>query len=201
MNKIITIEREFGSGGREVAKRTADILEIAYYDEEIVDKTATETQYSHDYIKQFSESSNSRHFPLVFGHTLTTPPLSPVQEIQIAQIRIVEELANLSNCIIVGRCGSHTVKNVNLFKVFIYSSDMEQRIGRCYDKVPEDRNKTPQEMKKLILATDKSRSKYFNSYTAKTWNNMSEYNLCIDTAKIPVKQAAELVAQVYNTLM
>lgn len=197
MNKVITVNREFSSGGREVAKRTADILGIGYYDEEIVDKTASETKLHPEYIKKFSETAVSRSFPIVFGHTLVAPQTSPLDELQVTQQEVIREFAKLSSCIIVGRCASHIVSDVNLLKIFVYSSDMEERINRCFAKVPSDKGKIRGEMEKLILSTDKNRAKYFKEYTSKTWRDMSAYNLCIDTAKIPVKQAAELIADVY----
>lgn len=200
MNKIITINREFGSGGREVAKRVADILSIAYYDKELVDKIAEETKYNPEYIENFSEAIASRSYPLIFSKTLMSIYSPPNDNIQSVQTKIIRDIANMSSCVIVGRCASDILRKEKILKVFIYSSDMEQRINRCYEKVPADREKSREEMKKLILSTDKAREKYHNYYTLNKWKDMMKYNLCIDTSKADVKIAAQIIADVYNNL-
>lgn len=198
MNKIITINREFGSGGREIGKRVADILSIAYYDKEIVDKIAEETKYNPQYIENFSESIASRSYPIVFSKTLMSIYTPPNDTIQSIQAKIIRDMASISNCIIVGRCASDILRKEDILKVFIYSSSMEQRINRCYDKVPSDRDKSKEEMKKLIMSTDKAREKYHNYYTLNKWKDMTKYNLCIDTSKINVKIASQIIAEAYK---
>lgn len=192
MKQIITINRQFGSGGREVGKRLADALGIRYYDKELINKIADATQFHPDYIEGVQESISSRHFFLTYGQTFATPHMMPSEQIQIAQTEIITKLAEQEDCIIVGRHANYTLGE-KAFKVFIYSTDMEARIKRCYEKVPTDRNKTPEQMRKDILKIDKQRRQYHNYYTAEEWRDMSGYNLCIDTAKVPVKKAVELI--------
>ncbi len=190
MNKIITINRQFGSGGREVAKRLADALQIAYYDKALINQIANQTNFSPDFVAEASESMNNT--PLVFANTFTSSILSPADTIQIAQTKFIRELGEKEDCIIVGRC-ANSILGEKAFKVFIYASDMETRIERCYAKVPEDRDMPRKKMEKQILAIDKQRAKYHAFSTGQEWADMSNYDLCIDTSKLGVKKAVELI--------
>ena len=193
MKRTITINRQFASGGREVGKRLADALKIAYYDEEITSKIASETHFSPDFIQKFEESVASRQFPLTFARTFSMPMMSPNDTIQIAENKIINELFKKSDCVFVGRCANYILKDEDTLDVFIYSTDMNKRIQRCYDKTPLDKNKTEKQMEKEILLVDKQRSKYHTYYTGEQWMNMSNYNLCIDTSKVDIKTAVELI--------
>lgn len=192
MNKVITINRQFGSGGREVGRRLAEALNIAYYDKEIITKIAKETNLSPSYIEKYDEVSVSHQFPFTFGRTFSMPVMLPNSQIQIEETKIIKKLAEAQSCVIIGRCANDILYDT-AFKVFIYSSDMEKKIDRCYDKVPADKSKSREEMKKMILSVDKQRAKYNEFYTGYDWMDMSSYNLCIDTAKIDFKKAVELI--------
>ena len=197
MKKVVTINRQFGSGGREVGKRLADALNIAYYDHELINKIAEETNMHPDYIADCQELSVSRTYAISVGRTFSMPQLSPTDNIQIAQTKIIKKLGTEQDCVIVGRCANNILEET-AFKVFIFSSDINARIQRCYDKVPEDKNKSEKEMQKSILAVDKKRAKYHSYYTGQEWLEISNYNLCIDTAKIDIKTAVELIAAAVN---
>lgn len=201
MNRCITIGREFGSGGREVAKRLADELDFAYYDNEIIRKIAEESGYSESVINKFSEAKITRQFPITFGRTFTyTPMININDEIFIHQKKIIKGFANTSNCIIVGRCADRILDVENPFKVFIYSSDMSKRVQRCYDKVPDDKHMSEKEMQKHILKVDKGRADYYNYYTDEVWGKMQNYNLCIDTAVFEPKEAVKLILKAIEHL-
>lgn len=192
MKRIITINRQFGSGGREVGKRLADALGISYYDKELINKIADATQFHPDYIESLQETVSSRHFFLTYGQTFASPHLMPSEQIQIAQTEIINQLAEKEECVVVGRHANY-VLGEKAFKVFIYSTDMDARIQRCYEKVPSDRAKTPEQIKKEILKIDKQRRQYHNYYTGEEWREMAGYNFCIDTAKVPIKTAVKLI--------
>lgn len=197
LRKLITINRQFASGGREIGKRLADELKIAYYDKELIAKVVSETGFSADYIARFEETAASRIFPFTFGKTMTLGYDMPQSTVQVAQTKIIKFLGTNQDCVIVGRCANHILKE-HAFKVLIYSSDMEQRIQRCYDKVPEDKVKTKEEIKKNILAIDKIRARYYEYYTSTNWLSFKNYNLCIDTAKISVKQSVKMIAGLWE---
>ena len=196
MNNIITISRQFSSGGREIGKRLADSLLYAYYDAEIIKKVAEESGFCESYIEKYSEANITRGYNYTFGQTFST--LSPSDQVQIAQAKVIRELSTKGDCVIVGRCADYILKDSNNFKVFIYSSDMEQRIKRCYEKVPADKNKTAKEMQKMIKAIDKTRSKNYNYYTGQDWEDMTNYNLCIDTSVVSIKQAVATILACCN---
>ena len=197
MRKIITINRQFSSGGREIGKRLSEVLGIDYFDRELIDLIAKETNLHPDFISTHQESYLSMRFSFTYGRTfsISAPPIT--EQLQITQTNIIKDLAKSNDCIIVGRCASHILENEAL-KVLIYSSDMEQRIDRCYDKVPEDRLKSREEMRKDILAVDKNRGKYHLYYTGKKWLDIENYNVCIDTSKISVEQAVSMLAGLFK---
>ena len=197
MNTVITVNRQFGSGGREVGKRLADALNIAYFDKEIISKIAEKTNLSPSFIEQYQEVSATHQYSFTFGRTFSMPVLTPNDTIQIEQTKIIKKLAEDQPCVIVGRCANDILRET-AFRVFIYSSDMEKRIQRCYDKVPADKNKSTAEMKKMILSIDKQRAKYNQYYTGEDWMNMSNYNLCIDTAKVDIKKAVSIIVMALN---
>lgn len=196
MNTIITIGRQFGSGGREVGKRLADALEFAYYDEEIIKAVADESGLHPDYLSKYSEAKATRAYPFVFGRTLSYQrPPSLAEDVQILQMKIIKELATQGNSIFVGRCADYILREENPFKIFIYASDMNTRVQRCYDKVPADKDKSEKEMVKMILSVDKERSKYYEFRTSQKWSDMQNYNLCIDTSVVGVKGAVEIIVK------
>lgn len=197
MNTVITINRQFGSGGREVGKRLADVLNIAYFDKEIISKIAEKTNLSPSYIEQYQEVSATHQYPFIFSRTFSKPVLSPNDTIQIEQTKIIKKLAEEQSCVIVGRCANVILKDT-AFCVFVYSSDMGKRIQRCYDKVPADKNKATEEIRKMILFIDKQRAKYNQYYTGNDWMNMSNYNLCIDTTKVDIKKAVSIIVMAIN---
>lgn len=131
MNKIITISREFGSGGREVGKRLADELEMSYYDKEIITEISKETGMTEEYIKNISEKGI---YPYAFQFAKSFAMYSGVQsnqtEILVAQQKILKEIAEKGNCIIIGRGADVILKEYNPMKLFVYS-DMESKINRC----------------------------------------------------------------------
>ncbi len=194
MSKIITISRQFGSGGREVGKRLADALLWSYFDRELIEQVATETGLDKGYIEKYSESVATRNHPYVFGRTFIAYQQSPSEKIQLAQLKIIRELAEKGDCVIIGRCADYITREQNPFKVFIYSSSMDFRIDRCYDKVPADReNKTEKEMQKEIIGIDKRRRKYYEYYTGLGWGAIENYNLCIDTSAVGIQGAVEII--------
>ncbi len=195
MNKIITINRQFGSGGREIAKRLSDALKISYYDKELIRQIANKTNFSPDFIAETSETMTYQ--PLVFANTFATSLLSPADTVQFAQTEIIRELADKEDCIIVGRC-ANSILEERAFKVFIYASDMDSRINRCYEKVPTDNDVPRRKMEKQILSIDKERAKYHSFSTGQEWMDMNNYDLCIDTSKLGVKKAVELIVCGYQ---
>ncbi len=192
-NKIVTISRQFGSGGREVGKRLAEALGVAYYDKELMSMVSEETGFATEFIEKCSESVASTQFAYTFGRAFVRYQHHPEEQVQLAQLKVIRELDKTNGCVIVGRCADYLLKNDNPFKVFVYSSDMGYRVERCFDRVPEDREKGEKEMQKKITSIDKQRAKYYDYYTGKKWGEVENYNLCIDISKVGIKKAVELI--------
>lgn len=200
MHKIITISRQFGSGGREIGRRLADTLTCAYYDKELLEAVANETGFDPDYINSFDETI-SQSYPYIFNRSFASYQQSPSEKIQLAYLKIIKDIAQKGNAVIIGRCAEYILKESKPFKVFIYASDINYRIERCYTKVPEDRvYKTETQMLKEIVAIDKERAKYYEYYSSKKWSDMTNYNLCIDTASVGIENAVKIIKSAVDLL-
>lgn len=203
MSRIITINRQFSSGGREVAKRLADKLSFAYYDKEIIEVVAEKTGLHENYIEKYSEAKLTRSYPFVFARTFSANSSNPIEQmqmqLQIEQSKLIKELSARGDCVIVGRCAGHILRDDMPFKIFIYSSNMDSRIKRCYEKVPTDKGTPEKQMKKMILDIDKNRAAFYSANTEKKWDDMSNYNLCIDTYAVGIKKAVDIIITAIET--
>ena len=154
MHKIITIGREFGSGGRELGRRLSEKLRFAYYDQEIVTEIAKRTKLSEEYVRWVSESRPFASFPIHVGRSfcvLPDPALQPSIEVFSEQHRLLRELSEKSDCIIVGRCADYILKEKNPFRIFVYA-DEASKLKRCMERQPADETLTEREMKKQMAA-------------------------------------------------
>jgi len=199
MHRIITIGREFGSGGREVGKRLAELLQVSYYDKEIVTRLAQRTQLAEEYINQLSEKGQSpiNYFPITTGRSFysqTNPSLLQSANLHSEQSKLLKELAEKSDCIIVGRCANYVLREFKPIRIFIYA-EMDLKIQRCREKATEQENMTDKVLKQHILEVDKDRASYFKFVTGQKWDEKTNYDICINTTYCPVKEAAQIIAQ------
>ncbi|WP_215905318.1 AAA family ATPase [Treponema phagedenis] len=170
MKKIITISREFGSGGRELARRLSEELTIAYYDREIITEIAKQTELSESYVQQIVETDSVISFPIHVArsfYVLPDPLEEQNREIFAAQHRIIKEMAEKSDCVIVGRCSDFILKEYRPFRIFVYA-DMESKIQRCKERTSET-DLSDSALKKEILKIDKNRAWYYKFYTRQIW--------------------------------
>ena len=197
MNKVITIGREFGSGGRELGKRLAELLGFAYYDEEIISAIAERSALAEDYVQQVVEKRIVNYYPITIASTLAVAPEDSVyainRSIYAAQTEILEEMAEKSDCVIVGRCADHILSDFHPFRLFVYA-DMPTKIARCRAKGEDGQDLTDKEMEKKIRAVDKARSQYYRYYTGSTPDDRLNYDLGINTSGLEVKAVANAVA-------
>ncbi len=199
MSRIVTINRQFGSGGREVGKRLADELECAYYDKELLDKLAEETGLSADFIERFDETT-TRNYGFTFARAFVTYVPTPMEQLQIEQHKLLKSIAPKGDSVIIGRCANYILSEYNPFRVFIYSSDMDFRVKRCFDKVSDDHGKlSASDMEKKIVSIDKERKKYYEYQTGQKWLDMTNYNLCIDSSMVGVKNAVQIILNALST--
>lgn len=187
MNKIITISREFGSGGREVGKRLADELGFAYYDSEIITRLASETGLSKQYIKDISEKG-IYPYPFQFGKTFSGFNKLPSNqsEVLIAQQRIIKEIAIKGNCVIVGRGADVILRDYNPMNLFVYAS-LESKIKRCKKKATKGEKLVDSELERRIKKVDKNRKKYYDLLSNQNWGDKENYSLCLNTTNIEIK--------------
>ena len=194
MNKIITISREFGSGGREFGCRLAENLGIKYYDKEIISKIAAKADLSEGYVREVVEKRPMPLFPMTIGATFAAVgvyyPLMVEESVYTAQTEVLQELAEQSDCVIVGRCADYILRSYNPFKIFVYA-DMPSRIKRCMERSTPEERLTEKEMKKKINNVDESRAKYYDFYTGQKWGARQNYNVCINTTGMDIGTLAE----------
>ena len=187
MNKIITISREFGSGGKEIGKRLADELGYSYYDSEIITLLAKETGMTEEYIENISEKG-VYPYAFQFAKSFASYPTmqSSQTEILIAQARVLKEVATKGNAVIVGRAASAILSEYNPMNIFVYA-DMKSKIKRCKEKATDAENLTDKQIEKNIREIDKRRKACFDIISGKEWGEKSNYTLCINTSNIEVK--------------
>lgn len=152
MGKIITIGREFGSGGREVGKRLSDELGIAYYDNEIITEIAEATKLAEGYVQHVMENGPSTLMPITIGRTFymgVDPVMEQNNAIYREQSLLVQELAEKSDCVIVGRSADYILRDKDPLRLFIYA-DMESRMERCRKRAPEQEHFTDKELRRHI---------------------------------------------------
>lgn len=200
MNRIITIGREFGSGGRELGRRLSEALGIAYYDQEIVSEIARRTEMSEQYVQSIVENRPSFSFPIHIGRSFCPMP-SPALEQSLAvyqeQSRIITEMAQKSDCVIVGRCGDYILRDFESFRIFVYA-DLESKMERCRAKAPEDEKITDRELKQHILGIDRKRAKYYEFYTGHKWGDRLNFDLCINTSRTVIKEIVPVLARLFE---
>ena len=197
MNRIITIGREFGSGGREMGRRLAEELGIAYYDQEIISEISRRTELSEQYVRKMAEKKPMFSFPLHIGrsfHYMQNSPWDLNLSIFREQSAIIREMAEKSDCVIVGRCADDILREMNPLRIFVYG-DMETKLERCRKRTGSDEKMTDREILSNIRKIDKNRSEYYGLYTGKVWGDKQSYDLCINTSKISVERASELLAE------
>lgn len=202
MNNIITIGREFGSGGRELARRLAEELGYAYYDQEILREIASRTQLSESYVRAIVEHSPVTSYPIHVVrsfHPIMSPVMDQTNKVCQEQTAIIKELAEKSDCVIVGRCADYILRDSDPIRVFVYA-DMQEKIKRCREKSGDAESLSDKELEKQIKSIDKNRKKYYDFYTGQEWGNRRNYDLLINTTNIPIKLAAHDLAVLIKTI-
>lgn len=197
MNKIITIGREFGSGGRELGKRLADILDIAYYDKEIVAEIAARTEIAEEYVERVLEKRPRTSFPITIGRSFC-PVVDPCMDINnkiyAEQDGILKDMADRSDCVIVGRCADHLLRDRKPYKIFVYA-DMASKIARCRIKADDAKGLTDKEIKAQIKRIDKERASYYEFITGQKWGDKLNYDICVNTTDADIREVAEVLAK------
>ncbi len=200
MNKVITIGREFGSGGRELGRRLAQELGYEYYDKEIISEIAKKTSLSEEYVRNVVERTPHNLYPITTGHTISyvgSPAFAQMQSVYLAQTDIIKELAEKAPCVIVGRCADYILHDKDPFRIFVYAS-MESKLRRCKDRAEKSEALTDKKLAKQIRRIDKERAKYYNFYTGLVWGDLENYDLCINTTDLEIKSLVPVIAKLFK---
>lgn len=200
MKRIITIGREFGSGGRELGKRIAEELNIAYYDKEIMEEISKKTSLAEDYLAQVIEKKPIVYYPITIGHSFSIYDNQLVRaqaSIYGEQRNVICDLAKQSDCVIVGRCADYILKDYNPFKIFVYS-DIDSKIKRCKEKGEVDLSLNDKKLAKVIKNIDKQRAKYYGFYTGQKWGDKNNYDICINTSNKTIKEVVNEILMIFN---
>ena len=197
MHRIITIAREFGSGGREIGNRVADALGCAYYDKEIVSAIAERSNTAVDYVNQVVEKKVRIYYPISIAVSLNPTPNDSIyavdRNIFAAQAEILTELAQKSDCVIVGRCADHILADFHPFRVYVYA-DMAFKIARCRARGEDGNGLSDRELEKRIREVDKARAKYYQFYTGSSHDDRLTCDLSINTTNLSIPDAAAAIA-------
>ena len=188
MKRIITISREFGAGGRSIGKQVAKELGIAFYDRDLILKTAEETtDLTPDEIRKWEERT---HINVGFSQGLFDYYSKPIDEkIWDAQRKAIRNLADKQSCVIVGRNADYILKEFdNLTKVFVYA-DKEWRVEHLKTLMEG----TASEIEKNMHQVDKARKNYCSKLTGREYGDAHNYDLCINTGKLGFDKAVELI--------
>jgi len=195
---IITISRQFGSGGREVGKKLAEKLGIPFYDKELVAIASEKSGISEDVLEHMDErATNSLLYSLSmgmygFGPSGRLNPEMPMNDrLFLLQSEIITDAAKEGSCVVVGRCADYLLRDEpDAVHVFLHA----HRDKRC-ERVMQIYDLPIQKAIEMMIKTDKKRASYYNFYTNMKWGNIENYDLSLDTGIIGIDNTVELIAQ------
>lgn len=193
--RIITISREFGSGGRELGKRLAEKLGFAYYDKEILSMISERMQMDEGYIEKELNKSITISYPYTIRRSFYQTPsqISQVPKLLAEQNKIIHFLAEKEDCIIVGRGADAILREYNPFSIFVYA-DQESKVARCRKRASEDERLSENELKRKMKQIDKSRAATYALVSEYSWGDKKAYQLCINTSGIMLPQMVSCLA-------
>ncbi len=197
-NTIITIERQFGSAGREIGERVAKEFGIRLYDQEMLDRAAKESGICQELFETHDEKpTNSFLYSLVMdtyslGYTSGNYTDMPINhKVFLAQFDAIKKIADEGPCILVGRCADYAMEDYDNVLTLFINADMDariHRIARIYDL-------TDAKAKEMIVKTDKKRASYYNYYSNKKWGSAESFDVCLDSSVLGIDGTVETILQ------
>lgn len=193
--QIITVSREFGSGGRTIGREVAKRLGIPCYDQEIIEKLAEESGFSKEYIEDKSEYANNKNwFANAFASGSTNYSPSNQDYLWVLQSRVIRDLAAKGPCVIIGRCADYILdKDYDCLKVFIHA-DMEVRKQHILKNYGE-RDET---LEKRLRDKDKKRQTYYKYYTETEWGIAKNYHISLDSGALGAERCVDIITEIYK---
>ena len=202
-NYIVTIAREYGSGGRECGKKLAELTGYKFYDKDLITLAAQKSGMSTDALNSVDEkAASSLLYTLALGSSIYNNGMGSVNlpindKLFVVQSQIIKDIANSGEgAIIVGRCADYVLsERDNVVKVYI-TSDFDTRVNT----VMKRHDLTQSQARDLIIKTDKRRSNYYSYYTGEKWGKADKYDVVVSTARIGIDGAAGLIADYIKML-
>ena len=204
-NIVITIARQFGSGGREIGETVAKLLGIPLYDKELIKDAAAKGNLNEEVLRRTDESAaNSLLYTLAMGSNVVGTTMHfgykmPINDkLFILQSEVIKEYAKNGSCVIIGRCADYVLREEpNVFRIFVYG-DLEHRKTRVAARHPEIKSS---QIVDVINKTDRRRASYYNFYTGNKWGKYDNYDIAINSSTLGIEGTAEMIAGCVRQLM
>ncbi len=199
-NYIITISRQFGSGGRLVGKKLAESLEIPFYDKELITMSAQQSGYSKEIFEKADErATNSLLYTLSMNsyllHGMTGLNELPLNDrVFLIQSEIIRKMASEGPCVIVGRCADYVLKEHPRCLNFYIYADLQSRVDRATTVYGMEKEKAAENIQKL----DKKRASYYNFYSNLRWGLAENYDLCVNSSSVGIDGTVEMLRHFIN---
>lgn len=194
---IFTIDRQYGSGGHEIGEKLAEKLKIPFYDNELIALAAQKSGVSQEIFERVDEKpTNSFLYSLAmgaynFGGITGYTEMSINDKLFVAQSEVMEEAAKIGSCVIVGRCADYVLRNYeNVINIYCYG-EIEDRVRRIQSVLDLPAHKAVE----TVNRRDKTTANFYNYYSNQKWGDPQNYDLLINTSKLPIHQAVDLIMQ------
>ena len=201
-NLIITISRQYGSGGRKIGQQLAQELNIPFYDKEIIDLAAKESGLAVDFIRgQEQQLTQSLLFSIVTNFTSNSSAFNPnmlslSDQVYLAEAKAIRELADKGPCVMVGRCADWVLeKDYDVLRVFV-CAPIEDRCRRAVEEYGDK----PENIQKAVQSIDKQRARYCQHYCDKAWEDADNYDLCLNSGTISIENCVAIIKDAYQQL-
>lgn len=198
---IVTISRQFASGGREIGKRLADELGLKYYDKELISQIASTTNLNEEYVAKVLENGGFSNFAFSFAHSipLVSPTPNTVTEVLIAQQKVIKAIAKQGNCVIVGRCADVITSEFNPVRIFVYA-DEQSKLERCRARAKEDEALTDKQLLRSFKEIDRGRAKLHDLLGSTAWGVHEGYDLMVNTSRTEITKIIKPLSDLITVL-
>lgn len=197
---IITIGRQYGSGGRRLAQMLSEHFNIPLYDKDLINRVSEETGIAGEFFKKVDEQPSDSFFSMFlnsfsYGNSCNCEDsVLSGNSLFCMQSKVIKNIAAEGDCIFVGRCADYILRDRDDVLSIFVTADLEDRIKR----VAEYEGISEQSAKDVIEKADKSRAAYYNFYTEKRWGRGSSYDICLNSSKISLEQCMDIITQILN---
>ncbi len=195
--RIITISREFGSGGRELGRRMSDLLGYEYFDREIISAIAKNRGMDEAYVENMLENQSWKGIPLHYRSSISGSAALQRSKtnLLLEERQVIEAIAGAGkDCVIVGRSAGILLRDYSPFRLFV-AADLDVRVRRCLERARKDERLSQKEMERKIRGIDKNRAQMHELIAGSAWGERNAYHLTVNTSDWEIKQLAPAVAE------